>query len=306
MSDPQESATLEKKVIGGDLPAALHDKMECAPGVQLDEEGATCARELVPSYRDFLKKIDPLYKPYMSNKQVLKRLKKLLNVETESGILTHPEFKRFIGSGPVKRVLNLKFKPEGPWNSTALLDNFNIDNLLNQFTSEYYRKTTGRKFYHIPFQMIDFDQVRSELSRISIPAVIGAGYDSFGVVLNTDVSSGRGKHWFCLFGDLKHRGTKDDPYIIEYFNSSGNEPRFSVTTWMEKTCRDIMLTLGKYAETHIATPKQIQTSKTECGVWSVMYIKSRLEGHPPDWFYKNKTTDKDIEDFRRYLFRHEN
>lgn len=296
----------QEKIVGGDLPAAKHDKIECAPGISLDSDSASCAREMVPAYRDFLKKKDALYKPNMSNKEMLIRLKKLLNVESESGILAHPEFQKVVGSEPVKRVLNFRFKPEGPWNSTALLDNFNIDNLLAQFASDHYRKTTGRKFYHIPFQMIDFDQVRSELSRISIPAVIGAGYDSFGVVLNTDVSTGRGKHWFCLFGDLKHRGTEDDPYIIEYFNSSGNPPRPSVRTWMEKTCRDIMLTLGKHADTHTAAPKQIQTSKTECGVWSVMYIKSRLEGHPPDWFYKNKTTDDDIEAFRRYLFRHEN
>lgn len=295
-----------KKIIGGDLPAAKYDKLECAPGISLDGDADTCAREMIPAYREFLKKKDALYKPNMSNKDILIRLKKILNVETESGILAHPEFQNTIDSGSVKRVLNFKFKPEGPWNSTALLDNFNIDNLLSQFTSEHYRKATGRKFYHIPFQMIDFDQVRSELARISIPAVIGAGFDSFGVVLNTDVSTGFGKHWFCLYGDLKHKGTEEDPYVIEYFNSSGNRPRPSVLTWMEKTCRDIMLTLGKHAKTHIAAPKQIQTSKTECGVWSVMYIKSRLEGHPPDWFYKNKTTDDDIESFRRYLFRHEN
>jgi Ulp1 family protease len=66
-----------------------------------------------------------------------------------------------------------------------------------------------------------------------------------------------------------------------------------------------MQTLEKHAVTLRAVPKQLQTSRTECGVWSIMYIKSRLEGHPPNWFYKNKTTDKDIENFRKYLFRHD-
>jgi len=291
---------------GGALPANSDDKQECAWDVPANEiDGGMCAKDLQHKYRDFLKEKDPLYGAKMPIKDVLSRLKKLLNVESEAGILQHDEFKNYVGSGTVKKVLNTKFKPEGPWNSTALLDNFNIDHTLSIFASDSYRKKTGKRYYHIPFQMIDFPTVKSELARISIPDIIGAGYNAFGVVLNTDVSSGGGKHWFCIYGDLEHKGDEEDPYVIEYFNSSGNPPHSNVTLWMENTCRDIMQTLEKHAVTLRAVPKQLQTSRTECGVWSIMYLKSRLEGHPPNWFYKNKTTDKDIENFRKYLFRHD-
>jgi hypothetical protein len=289
--------------VGGALPATASDKSECLWGVQPDVDAGMCAKDILHKYRDYLKDNDPLYGARMPAKEILARLKKLLKVDSESGILTHPDFKNYIGSGTSKRLLNSRFKPEGPAFSTALLDNFNIDNILAAFASDDYRRRTGRKFFHIPFQMIDFAKVKSELARISIPSVIGAGYDSFGVVLNTDVSSGGGKHWFCLYGDLQHKGTESDPYVIEYFNSSGNPAHTDVTFWMEKTCRDIMLTLEKHAVTLRAVNRQLQTSRTECGMWSILYIKSRLEGHPPDWFYKNRTTDKDIENFRKYVFR---
>ncbi len=288
-------------ISGGALPTAPHDKTECAWGVE-PAEGGMCAKDLQHKYRDFLKEKDPLYGARMSNKEMLTRLKKVLNVETESAILEHPDFKSYVGSGVARKVLDSKFKIEGPWDDT-LMDNFKIDYTLDGFASKEFEKLTGKKFYHIPFQMIDFAKVGSELSRVSVPNIIGAGYNAFGVVLNTDVSTGGGKHWFCLYGDLDHKGTEQDPYVIEYFNSSGNAPHTDVTFWMENACKDIMQTLEKHAVTLKAAQRQLQTSRTECGVWSIMYIKSRLEGHPPDWFFKNRTTDADILGFRKYLFR---
>jgi len=289
---------------GGGLPATNADKSECA--WHLSEETGICAKDLLPKYKEFLKTHDPLYDSKMPSKEVLNRIKSVLKVDSESGVLIHNDFKNFVGSGTTKNALNNKFKPEGPAFSTALLDNFNIDHTLAMFSTDAYRKKTGKKFYHIPFQMIDFAKVKSELARLSIPAIIGAGFHSFGVVLNTDVSSGGGKHWFCIYGDLEHKGTEKDPFVIEYFNSSGNPPHSDVTFWMEKTCRDIMLTLGKHATSFRAVNRQLQTSKTECGMWSILYIKSRLEGHSPDWFYRHKTTDTDIENFRKYIFRWNN
>jgi hypothetical protein len=288
---------------GGALPATKADKSECAWN---STEDGVCAKDLVPKYKDFLKSNDPLYSPKMTVDELLDRIKKILKVESESGVLSHESFKNYVGSGVARRALNNKFKPEGPAFTTALLDNFNIDHTLAMFATETYRKKTGKKFYHIPFQMIDFAKVKSELARISIPDIIGAGFQCFGVVLNTDVSSGGGKHWFCIYGDLEHKGTEEDPLVIEYFNSSGNPPHSDVTFWMEKTCRDIMLSLGKHATTLRAVNRQLQTSKTECGMWSILYIKSRVEGHSPSWFYEHKTTDKDIENFRKYIFRWNN
>jgi len=233
---------------------------------------------------------------------VLKTLKKKLNVETESEIYTHDAFRRHIGGSKADAILKDKFVPDGPSDSTALLDNFNIDNTLSQWASGS-KKEFGKKFHHIPFQMIDFVSNNTELAKLSIPDLKKNGFDCFGVVLNTDVSTGRGKHWFAIYGDLQHTGTDDDPYVLEYFNSSGYPPRPEVSTWMETVKHDLAKDYKKHVKIVHATHKQIQYSRTECGVWSLVYILSRLLGKPPNWIATIGANDSDMIEFRKRLFK---
>jgi hypothetical protein len=48
--------------------------------------------------------------------------------------------------------------------------------------------------------------------------------------------------------------------------------------------------------------KRLQKSDTECGMWCLWYIKKRIEGEAPDYFFKNNIKDEDIIDARRYTF----
>jgi hypothetical protein len=285
-----------KTVKGGKVAVTSLDKSECF--VKYD---GVCARpQIIDKMHNFLKKEHGIELP-KNAEELVKAMKNTLGVETEAEILQHKDFKHRIGSREVQKELDENFKEPGPYGSTALLDNFNIDGTLHKW-SKHSSKLFGKKFYHIPFQMIDFEKVGSELSRISVPGLIKGGYDCFGCVLNTDVSTGGGKHWFCIYGDLGHSGTEDDPHKIEFFNSSGNPPVREVNVWLENTCADIIKS-GGYAETVRAAPRKLQWSKTECGMWSLMYIKSRLEGKPSDYFYKSGANDKDMIDFRKYMFR---
>lgn len=303
-----------KTVIGGEVAPTALDKSECF--VQTD--GVCSTKEVVNEMHRFLKKehsIDVAKNP----KELVEVMKNVLGVDTEAEILQHRDFSRYIGTREAQKELENNFKEKGPNDSTALLDNFNIDGTLHKWAKHsqklFFKKKEkygnaeggaveqGKRFYHIPFQMIDFEKVGSELSRISIPELIKGGYDCFGCVLNTDVSTGGGKHWFCIFGDLEHTGTENDPFVIEFFNSSGNPPVREVNLWMENTCADIMKTIKLHAKTLRAAPKRLQYSQTECGMWSLMYIKSRLENKKPDYFYKSNANDTDMIKFRKYMFR---
>jgi hypothetical protein len=252
--------------------------------------------------RDYLRSI-PEGQMYanMDMASMCKALEEILNVDTEAGIWEHPQFRKFVGAQLADHVLNERYKQPGPADSTALLDNNNIDDTLGQW-SKYSGKLFGKKFLHLPFQMIDFRKTRSELSYLDLEDLINKKYDSFGVVLNTDVSSGKGKHWFCLYGDLKHMGTKEDPYRLEYFNSSGNPPLDEVAMWLEQSCHDL-LKKGIHCEIVRSVPRRLQNSQTECGMWSLLYIRSRLEGKPPSWFYTCKTNDRDMIAYRKKVFR---
>jgi Asfivirus cysteine protease S273R len=283
-----------KTVKGGKVPLSELDKRECF--VQFD--GVCATPKIVEEMHKFLKKEHDMDLPKKAP-ELVKTMKSILGVETEAEILEHNDFKRYVGTREVQKVLDENFKGKQP---DVLLDNFNIDEYLEKLAKNS-KELFGKKFYHIPFQMIDFQRVGSELARVSVPDLIKGGFDSFGCVLNTDVSSGGGKHWFCVYGDLEHSGKEKDPYRIEFFNSSGNPAVREVNLWLENTCADIMKTVGGYAESVRAAPRKLQWSKTECGMWSLVYIKSRLEGNPSDYYYKTKANDKDMIQLRNYLFR---
>jgi hypothetical protein len=122
--------------------------------------------------------------------------------------------------------------------------------------------------------------------------------------LNTDPSYRGGEHWFCIYCDLKHKGTEDDPYTIEFFNSSSYPPVASVHDWIDRNRTEIC-SAGKHVEyIQVIQQSAIQTSNTECGIWSLMYIQSRLEGHPYTYFRDKKATCTDMMRLRKSLFRH--
>lgn len=236
-------------------------------------------------------------------KKVISIVANLLGVKDELDILTAPEFKQFAGR-LTEIEKNERFLPKGPKNTTALLDNFNIDDTLRQLARRNHPKSTHRyRFYHIPFQMIDFEKYNTELANLSVKSLVEEGYNSFGCVLNTDVSTGPGKHWFCISWDGTGAGTDDDPWVFEYFNSSGNYPRAEVHDWMRaqiaKTARD----LNKKTIIHIVATYQLQNDNHSCGVYCLAYIYHRLHDKPRGWFIRKGLSDRDMLEFRKKLFR---
>jgi hypothetical protein len=285
---------------GGAVPLNL-DRSECA----VPSDTGVCLSESDKAYqhvRNFLKNNGHEIVAKMRPADMIAELKKILSVTSESQIWENRIFRKYIGENICREVLENKYKPQGPANSTALLDNNNIDKTLEQWSNNS-EKMFGKKFYHIPYQMIDFMEVQSELSCLDLNDLISKGYDCFGVILNTDISSGGGKHWFCLYGDFSGKGTRSDPYILEYFNSSGNAPMDQVTIWMEEACHKLLKYHKKYCETVRSASRQLQNSQTECGMWSLLYIRSRLENHPYNWFYIVEANDVDMIECRKSLFR---
>lgn len=282
---------------GGYIPQIDKKPSEC-----LFENRKICSSHNEIKYmKDFLAELN-IDTENLSDIKVIDLLAENLEVKTEAEIWENKKFKEFVGLNKANNILKNIFKPKGPSNSVALLNNFNIDESLNQW-SVNSEKLFGKKFYHIPFQMIDFMKVGSQLSKLNINELIKNEYDCFGVVLNTDVSTGGGKHWFCIYGDLRHKGTSEDPYVLEYFNSSGFPPMEQVIIWMNKVVHDLMKNYKKKCVIHKSANTRLQYSMTECGIWSLMYIKSRLEDHPSDWFYHVNASDHDMIMLRKHLFR---
>lgn len=284
--------TKNKIKIENVLNKVFNDVTECS---FTNNNTAVCSpTSIVKKMYDFViqKKKSVPKKP----KSIVNTMKELLNCKSESCILKKDEFIEFAKLSNIDSLLDNFFKPEGPAMSFDLLSNFNIDDVLDQFEKRF----VDRKFLHIPFQMRDFEQIGTRLATIDLADEIKNGIKTFGVVLNTDWSYGKGIHWFCLFGE--DYGNK---VALEYFNSSGRAPLPEVQAWLQKTKHHLTKKLKKPVEIIYSTGIMFQNDQHSCGVYCLSYIWLRLENVPPSWFKSDTFNDRLMHKVRKNLFRHE-
>lgn len=212
----------------------------------------------------------------------------------------------------LKRALARNFKPHGPRETSELTSNFDLDGTLERWAVEF------PDFFPYPFAMMDFASEGAPLARWPLAGVLagertgGRPMRAAACILNTDVSTGAGKHWVCVFVDARdgRGGSAAAPVTIEYFNSAGNPPPRAVTRWME-AAREKLLGAGEirgrgpvaHVETKVVTSVAHQRGDTECGLYALFYIRSRLEGRPPAAFEAERIPDSEMKKFRAHVFR---
>lgn len=294
----------------------------------VETDGCPCAsKEIVrkiPNIIDLdaaLKEAKSPMLPDGDNKgaKIIRKAAAVLNCDSEACVLTNATVKSAIGTDVINKELAVKFKEQGPRNSSEWLSNVNIDKTLQKWAVEF------TDLFVYPFCMSDFYKTRGSLATIRIcdildgkvPQKIATGTVTrpckrMCCVLNTDVSTGRGIHWVCIYVDC----TKS-PASIEYFNSAGNPPFLNAVKWMEQTRAELMkcaagkgpadvrpeVSLHKNVETLSVTSVPHQESDSECGVYCLFYIRKRSEGTPVQYFMDKRIPDAEMSEFRKYLFR---
>jgi len=240
--------------------------------------------------------------------KVVEKMKEKTGCESESCAVQDDKFKEFASPLVVNQNLKDNFKTKGPSYSTEWLSNFNIDDVLKEIKKNY----SDEKFWNIPFQMRDFKKIKptdsapehsknANLETFDICKKYKEGYRCFGVVINTDYSTGNGVHWFSLFVDMR-----TDNFTVEYFNSSGNEPLTEIGAWMKKTRVLLEKEFPKKKVSDIIVSKEEhQKDDHSCGVYSLYYIISRVSRIPHQYFTKNLIKDSKMHKFRNFLFRHD-
>jgi hypothetical protein len=259
--------------------------------------------------------------------QIIVAAAKLLDRDctSEACVVSHPQVISSVqqsgGAGALghKDEIIRMFKPAGPREGTALLSNFNLDDVVQRWAREFPH------YFNCPFSMMDFEKEANSFGQIYLPLVfrgkvpqqifspehprkpevVRRECTTFGCILNTDVSTGKGKHWVCVFVDM--RGGAEEPWTIEYFNSAGNPPPRPITRWMGKVAQHLRDEFGS-----IEQPQQVdvvvvsdichQKSMTECGVYTLYYTRSRLEGVPWANFTEWIVQDAPMTEFRTHLF----
>lgn len=266
-------------------------------GFHIKDNGPFCTPpQITNKLKDFvLNFIEPGVQK--NERTIFKVLKEKYNCNSAVCILNQNDVKKYITPGVVNKVIEENFKPAGPRDNFNWLSNNDIDEVLNQISKKYEDK----KFKHIHFQMIDFEKTGGDLARLDWPAEYARGYRTFGTVINTDISTGGGIHWFAIFGDFLD---ENDVYTIEYFNSSGELPPDEIILWLKRVKHE--WDFEKPIKDVVVTRIVNQRDGHSCGPYSLYYIISRLDGVPYSYFSNNKIGDKNMHLFRKYLFRDEN
>ena len=239
----------------------------------------------------------------MTNEEILDTAKDLTHCDSESCVIN--KSKNILGNSKVNTILAIKFKAEGPRETNGLLNNYNIDNTLARWAVEY------NFFFPCSFAMMDFDSTHEPFSTISILDVYNGNYEMellgntirrkntcFGCIVNTDYSSGGGKHWTAAFIDMRN----SDCVTIEYFNSVANPPTKQITIWLERRKKELS-SFFKNVKICVVTSVDHQFGDSECGLYSLFYIRRRLECTSYEFFEKDPIPDKVMKQFRKYVFR---
>lgn len=251
-------------------------------------------------------------------KKILEKAKNKLKCDSEACVVSHPEFKKFaisnniLTNDEIEDNIDTRFKIEGPRNSTKWLSNYDIDKTLEDWAFKF------EDFFPCPFAMIDFDKMREplykydmgkiylgEYSKQTIMGKVKLPYRTFGCAINTDTSLGKGKHWMALFVDMR-----GDIWTIEFFNSTGMAPQKSIVSWQQRTkdSLDNLIqnqNLQKKTEIVIASNLEHQESNTECGLYTLFYIRARIENVPYTRFLEKEIPDENMIEFRKHCFRAE-
>ena len=199
-------------------------------------------------------------------------------------------------------ITSMLSKPKAPdsWviNPEEWLSSDDIDHVEKQFVKVF------SKYYYLGTFPIDFDMksetgecLVSALCSLNIKELYQKGYTQLGIVFNTDVSSGPGKHWVAIFCDI---GPEFEYPRITYFDSYSHKPEKEIQRLM-KHWREQWLTAGVHK-----TPMTMSYNKTrhqyedsECGMYCLYFHFCCLLGIPME----QRMPDPVVRGLRGMLFR---
>ena len=179
-----------------------------------------------------------------------------------------------------KRKRSLKkstFLPEQPHNKEAWLSTDNLNNSINQYEElfDYLAKERGNLYFKF------LGAQPSDISKISkIPWDELFKYNNIGIIFNTDTHNKPGKHWLAVYIDNKKRS-------IEYFDSLGDGPNKHIKHFLKT-----LLNKG-YSFRHNVFAHQ--KGGSQCGQYSLTFIKHKLNGETFDEIVNNHSLFNDTE-----------
>lgn len=229
--------------------------------------------------------------------------------------------------------------PTGSYDNNYWLNNTEIDTVMSQFRQQYpgfahgfihmidlkaFSPTNANSFDYPVMSAPDTDFAQefkhgfihrgiiegSSSYKPKLSTFSDTPLSSYGIVCNTDSSTGSGQHWFALFISTDHKDPKNasKPWIrIEVFNSAGGgSANQEFNSFWQKQAILIAKATGLKCTFDVITTIAHQRDDTgNCGSYSLFYIYSRLQDALPHEFNdpKRPIRDSAMKKFREVVFR---
>lgn len=177
------------------------------------------------------------------------------------------------------------FKIYGPDNKYGWLSNFEIEDFMSQMEmiipSFKFLGIGPRDWYNNFY--FEYNNIKNKNLLEEYP-----GKKYFAVVFNTDWNSGSGEHWIGVF--------IEPGKTIEFVDSTGSTPYPEYMKFINEVAKN------NNAKIKI-NKKQYQYKGSECGVFSIHFIVSRLAKISYEDYLKKPPTDDDVNHYRFIIFR---
>jgi hypothetical protein len=185
------------------------------------------------------------------------------------------------------------FKPDAPQGKYAWLSTIDIDDVMNQISKAHpkfkFLGAVPMDFDSIPFlgiRDLDFETLHHQEKKSKL-----------GIVFNTDPSYKSGEHWISSYMDL-------DKKQIYFFDSVGTKPNKEVRNFLARGAKYMM----KYHNCPLSDIDvmynylQHQKGNSECGVYSINFLKRMVNGESFNDIINNQLSDDKVNKCREVYF----
>lgn len=261
---------------------------QCAPDVIFDKNLGTCFNksnvlDLVKSYNKLNKNnIIDLNNSKDNLYEILKqRMQKKCN--DDACIIDSKEFL-------VEKSVKNRLKPKKPKGKYTWLSTTDINDVMYQYENKY------NDFKYLGTVPMDFVEIYDYLKNFDLKYFLSNGKRRFGIVFNLDKSHQSGSHWVSMYMCIKNNKCE-----INFFDSVSTSPPKEVWDFIE-----IIYLQSKSINSSTAiniNQIQHQFKNSECGVYSLNFLISQLDGVNFMKILRNKLDDERMNKHRNIFFR---
>jgi len=235
-------------------------------------------------------------------KQIVSKISSMSDCKFESCWITLNEIIKHLSPEELNRFKN-NFRPQMPnsWikNKNEWASTSDIEKVLKQYEECY---PDFKCYGALP---MDFDLklgnrcVSGNLCNIDIKEHMDNGVKKIGSVFNLDDHDESGSHWVSIYIELSPCCRKNPS--IYYFDSLADKPTKEIKDLVDTVSEQYKSLTNKNME-FLYNDIQHQKNNTECGIYSLHFITSMLEGGEFEDYIKNIKRDDYMEKYRSFYY----